>query len=385
MNKKILILGGAGFIGQHLTRALLKAGNTVRILDNFSEQVHIIKTLPFDLYENVDLIRGDIRDRNLMRQALIGIDSVVNLAAETGTGQSMYEIERYFSVNVQGTAILIDLLQNDDVGHSVQSVVIASSRAVYGEGAYRCDNHGMIFPSQRTKSLMSNGYFEPLCPVCGCSVFLIPTPESAPFMPTSMYGLTKQVQEQAVLLFANTRGINGFGLRYQNVYGPGQSLKNPYTGILAVFSNLARQNHSIEIYEDGKESRDFVYIDDVVDATIRCINHTGKFVGPLNVGSGHSTSVMTVAEEIKSFFKSESKITTTGKFRMGDIRHNKADLNLVEKVLGFEPAISFKQGLSNFLGWASLQEHEDAASYLRSVAELSSKGLMGAHFIESND
>ena len=194
----------------------------------------------------------------------------------------------------------------------------------------------------------------------------------------SMYGLTKQVQEQAVLLFARTRGINGFGLRYQNVYGPGQSLKNPYTGILAVFSNLARQNLPIEIYEDGLESRDFVYIDDVVEATLRSINYPGQFVGALNVGSGEATSVITVAQEIKAFFKSNSTIGVTGAFRMGDIRHNIADVAKLEKVLGFVPGVPFKQGLANFSGWAAGQAPEDKAAYLRSVSELAARGLMGS-------
>jgi dTDP-L-rhamnose 4-epimerase len=375
--KNILITGGAGFIGVNLSRALLRSGASVRILDSFSPQIHATGTLPLDLANTVELIDADVRDREALKGALAGVDCVVHLAAETGTGQSMYEIDRYFSVNVQGTANLLDLLQNDQCGKSLSTIVVASSRAVYGEGAYMCHAHGMVFPAQRGRESMSGGAFEPVCPVCGLAVSLLPTPESAPFMPMSMYGLTKQVQEQAVLLFARTRGINGFGLRYQNVYGPGQSLKNPYTGILAVFSNLARQNQPIDIYEDGMESRDFVYIDDVVEATVRSINYDGQFVGALNVGSGKATSVMTVAQEIKSFFGSESTIKVTGAFRMGDIRHNIADVSKLEKVLGFVPNMAFKQGLSNFLGWAAGQAPEDKAAYLRSVAELASRGLMG--------
>jgi dTDP-L-rhamnose 4-epimerase len=376
--KKVLITGGAGFIGQRLAHSLLQQNSKVRILDNFSPQIHSAEALPSDLLGHVELIKADVRDRDAMRRALSGVDSVVHLAAETGTGQSMYEIERYFSVNVQGTAILLDLLQNEDCAKSLRSIVVASSRAVYGEGAYKCRTHGIIFPDQRGRERMSDGLFEPICPDCGSPVSLLPTPESAPFRPMSMYGLTKQVQEQAVLLFARTRGINGFGLRYQNVYGPGQSLKNPYTGILAVFSNLARQNQPIEIYEDGLESRDFVYIDDVVEATVRSINYPGQFVGGLNVGSGEATSVMTVAQEIKSFFSSESTIGVTGAFRMGDIRHNIADVSKLGQVLGFVPCVSFKQGLTNFLGWAAGQVPEDKAAYLRSVSELAAKGLMGS-------
>jgi dTDP-L-rhamnose 4-epimerase len=224
---------------------------------------------------------------------------------------------------------------------------------------------------------MSAGGFEPVCPGCGEPVALAHTGESAPFVPMSMYGLTKQVQEQAVLLYARTRGINGFGLRYQNVYGPGQSLKNPYTGILAVFSNLARQNQGIEIYEDGLESRDFVYIDDVVEATVRSVSHAQPFVGALNVGSGQATTVRTVAEEIKAFFGSSSEISVTGAFRMGDIRHNIADMTECERVLGRLPGVAFREGLGNFLAWASGQAPQDKAAYLRSVDELAARGLMG--------
>ena len=377
MKNLVLVTGGAGFIGQRVSRALLARGAKVRILDNFSSQIHATNILPDDLAGQVELIRADVRDFASFKRALSNVDAVVHLAAETGTGQSMYEIERYFSVNVQGTATMLDLLQNDDCGKSLSSIVVASSRAVYGEGAYQCPTHGVVFPDQRVRNSMADGLFEPVCPDCGLPVNLLPTPESAPLTPMSIYGLTKQVQEQAVLMFARTRGINGFGLRYQNVYGPGQSLKNPYTGILAVFSNLARQNQPIEIYEDGLESRDFVYIDDVVEATVRSMDYAGQFVGALNVGSGQATSVMTVAQEIKSYFQSESTIAVTGAFRMGDIRHNIADVARLQQVLGFVPGVPFRQGLTQFLDWAAQQAPEDKEAYLRSVNELAGRGLMG--------
>lgn len=378
MSDLVLITGGAGFIGQRMVRALLNQGSKVRILDSFSPQIHAADTLPDDLVGHVELIKADVRDRDALKPALAGVDGIVHLAAETGTGQSMYEIERYFSVNVQGTATLLDLLQNDSCGERLQSLVVASSRAVYGEGAYHCDAHGIVYPEQRTRAHLSAGHFDPLCPHCSHPLVLRGTTEQAPFKPMSMYGLTKQVQEQAVLMFARTRGINGFGLRYQNVYGPGQSLKNPYTGILAVFSNLARQDQDIEIYEDGLESRDFVYIDDVIDATLRAVNYAGSHVGALNIGSGQATSVMTVAQEIKSFFSSQSSIRVTGAFRVGDIRHNIADVQLAGQVLGFAQSIDFKEGLAKFLQWASEQPAEDKTAYIRSVNELASKGLMGS-------
>lgn len=374
----VLITGGAGFIGQHLSRKLLLMGAKIRIFDNFSPQIHASSSLPYDLMNSVELIEGDIRDRDILRGALSGVDAIVHLAAETGTGQSMYEIQRYFDVNVQGTAVLLDLLQNDSGAASVACIVVASSRAVYGEGAYLCKEHGTVYPDQRERNKMEAAIFEPLCPLCGADVFLTPTPEIAPFKPMSYYGLTKQMQEQAVLLFGKTHGINAFGLRYQNVYGPGQSLKNPYTGILAVFSNLARQNQPIEIYEDGKESRDFVYVDDIVEATARCVEFPSKFVGTLNVGLGQATSVLTVAEEIRNYFKSNSPIRVTGKFRIGDIRHNIADISELQKLLGFTPAVAFSEGLSRFLDWATQIPVQDKEAYIRSVSELSSKGLMGS-------
>jgi dTDP-L-rhamnose 4-epimerase len=374
---KILITGGAGFIGQHLTRALLKKNFFIRIIDNFNPQTHLIDKLPDDLAGDVDLIKGDIRNTEVLEEALKDINVVVHLAADTGTGQSMYEIDRYFSTNVQGTATLLDLIQNSNRDSSLQSIVVASSRAIYGEGAYQCDKHDIVFPNQRNHSHMAEGCFEPICPLCQSALALMPTPEYAPFMPMSIYGLTKQIQEQAILMVARSRGINGFALRYQNVYGPGQSLKNPYTGILAVFSNLARQNQDIEIYEDGLESRDFVFIDDIVEATIRSINFPGQYVGSLNVGTGIATNVLTVAKEIKAFFNSESRIKVSGNFRMGDIRHNIADISSLQKVLGFTPKITFEAGVVKFLKWTTTQNLEDQSAYLHSVNELASRGLMG--------
>ncbi len=376
-NKHVFVTGGAGFIGQRVIRSLLASGKRVSMLDNFSEQIHGNTVLPKDLARDVYVIKADIRDREALKKGLDGANAVVHLAAETGTGQSMYEIERYFGVNVHGTAVLLDLLQNDRCAENISSIIVASSRATYGEGAYLCPTHDIVYPQQRSRTDMSAGRFEPACPHCGANLALVPTPEDAPLNPMSMYGLTKQTQEQAVLMFARTRGINGFALRYQNVYGPGQSLKNPYTGILAVFSNLARQNIAIEIYEDGKESRDFVYIDDIVTATVKSVDYAGTFVGALNVGSGNPINVLTVASEIKSYFKSDSPIKITGAFRIGDIRHNVAKISKLQETLGFSPSVEFQVGLHRFLNWAANEDLESEGAYLRSVNELASKGLMG--------
>lgn len=375
---RVLVTGGAGFIGRNVCRKLLLNGCSVRIYDNFHPQIHgTDDRLPDDIFPHVELIKADIRDVSTLSKSVENIDTVIHLAAETGTGQSMYEISRYFDVNVQGTANLLDVLQNNKAGGSVRSLVVASSRAIYGEGSYRCLEHGVVFPDSRTNARMSSGDFELHCPECGQVVELSDTEESAPFRPMSVYGLTKQVQEQAVLMHARTNGLNAFALRYQNVFGPGQSLKNPYTGILAVFSNLARQGQPIDVYEDGLESRDFVYIDDVVEATMRAVMHAGPFVGALNVGTGEAVPVITVAQEINSYFGNKSEIRVSGSFRLGDIRHNKAATHRLESVLNFKPSVSFREGLHKFLAWAETQPLEDKAAYQKSVSELQERGLMG--------
>ncbi|MES2372508.1 MAG: SDR family NAD(P)-dependent oxidoreductase [Bacteroidota bacterium] len=373
-----LITGGAGFIGTHLCRHLLNEGHNVKILDCFNTQIHgDQKKLPSDVSKDVELFTGDIRDRELLIKAIAKTNGIIHLAAETGTGQSMYEIDRYFSVNVQGTAVLLDILQNHEISKSIETIVVASSRAIYGEGAYKCMVHGTIYPDSRNSIDLAMGKFDPGCPFCTCSIKVIPTNEIAPFKPMSVYGLTKQVQEQAILMFARTRDINGIALRYQNVYGPGQSLKNPYTGILAVFSTLAKRGQDIEVYEDGQESRDFVYIDDVINATVSALKHKEKFVGGINVGSGEATKIETVAEEINSFFGKKSSIFTSGAFRIGDIRHNVADLSLAKDVLRFEPKTHFREGVSKFLQWAENETYVENISYSNSVNELTIRGLMG--------
>jgi dTDP-L-rhamnose 4-epimerase len=372
---KILITGGAGFIGTHLSKRLLQEGFEVRIFDSFSSQVHASnKTLHKDIANHVDLIVGDVRDSNSFKEALAGQEVVVHLAAETGTGQSMYEVERYESANIQGTAILFDHLVNN-ANRTVDKVVVASSRSIYGEGKYQCNDHGFVYPGVRKQEDLLNGKFEPTCPICDEECSLVATDEESNLHPTSFYGLTKQVQEQMTLMFARTMGISGFALRYQNVYGPGQSLNNPYTGILAIFANQARENKPINIFEDGKESRDFVYIEDVIDATLGCIKHTENVIDSLNVGSGESTTVLEVAKEIVEFFKSESEITITGNFRNGDIRHNVASLDKIKKLLNYDPKWHFKDGISQFLNWAEGQKVENNG-YETSLRELREKGLL---------
>jgi dTDP-L-rhamnose 4-epimerase len=374
MRDKALITGGAGFIGSSVARKLLTVGYEVSILDNFSPQIHGDNAeLPADLRNTVQLFRGDVRDLGLCERALQGQHVLIHLAAETGTGQSMYRVRRYTDVNVGATASLMELLLTGK--YPVRNVVVASSRAVYGEGAARCSEHGMVYPDARSRQAMANGDFEPKCPGCGNATTAAPTPEDAPLRPSSLYGLTKQVQEQMILMYAATLGINGFALRYQNVYGPGQSLRNPYTGILAIFCNQARAHAPIYIFEDGQESRDFVYVDDIVEATYRCLKAPAQKPIALNVGTGIAVTVSEVARRTIDFFKSSSKMMATGTFRQGDIRHSCASVERLRAVLGFFPSRRFEDGLPEFLGWAGGQGQEPW-NYEQSLTEMRELGLM---------
>lgn len=240
----VLITGGAGFIGTHVARCLLAQGHSITILDKFLPQVHGTRQeLAADLQGHVRLVRGDVADPLALEAALLDAQCVIHLAAETGTGQSMYEVSRYSRTNLTGTAELCDCLVRR-AGKKLERMVVASSRAIYGEGAYRCPEHGVVYPRPRPGKEKERRLFDPVCPVCGGECVSIPTPESAPFQPSSFYGLTKQMQEQTILMFGDVLGIPSVALRFQNVFGPGQSLQNPYTGILAIFSNLAPANDS---------------------------------------------------------------------------------------------------------------------------------------------
>jgi dTDP-L-rhamnose 4-epimerase len=357
-----------------VSRDLVKRGHAVTVLDNFREQIHGNNSeLSPDLRDSVRLIRGDVRDLRLCEEALKGQQVLIHLAAETGTGQSMYRVRHYTDVNIGGTSSIMELLLTGK--YPIQSVIVASSRAIYGEGAARCPEHGVIYPNARPAPAMEAGDFEPKCPRCGTQTTLVPTPEEAPFRPSSLYGLTKQVQEQMVLMYASTLGINGFALRYQNVYGPGQSLKNPYTGILAIFSNQARANEPIYIFEDGLESRDFVYVDDVVEATMRCVEAPAQKPVALNVGTGIPVTVTDVVQHIVAYFSSSSVVKVTGAFREGDIRHNCASVEKLRATLDFVPRRRFEEGLRAFLVWTEGQRLEER-HYEQSLAEMRKMGLM---------
>lgn len=372
----VLITGGAGFIGSHLAETLA-GSHDVFIYDNFNKQVHGNRRMAFSkLPGRVSAIIGDVRDKRNFHSALKDKDCIIHLAAETGTGQSMYKMKHYSDVNIGGTAILCDYVMN--CPHNISKLVVASSRAIYGEGRYHCRHCGPVCPENRSVSSVIRYGFDPVCPLCGSSKRLSfrKTEEKSAIHPSSIYGITKQVQEQMVLMAARLKGISAFALRYQNVYGPGQSLLNPYTGIISIFANMAQNNATINIFEDGKESRDFVYIDDAVAATVSCLEspRTGQYA--LNVGSGSRTSVLKVARKIIACLHSKSKIAITGRFREGDIRHNCADLSSIGKLLGFRPTWAIDDGLRRFLSWAKKQEVPSIRSrYDNSLHEAETKGM----------
>lgn len=377
--EKILITGGAGFIGSNLALALIKRGHQVTVLDNLSEQIHgknPEKTSPLylSIKDKVQFIKGTVACRETLQKAIANNTVIVHLAAETGTGQSMYEIQHYTDVNIGATALLLDILTNEK--HSVKKVVVASSRAIYGEGKYyNKTKNTFVYPLQRIDEDMQKGDFEVKDPQNHSDVLeLVATTEDAIIHPTSVYGITKQVQEQLVMTVCPTIGIAGVAFRYQNVYGPGQSLKNPYTGILSIFSTQIKNGNGINIFEDGKETRDFVFISDVVDATVLGIEKETANNQVFNVGTGVATDVITVATELSNNYGIQVPITISGNYRLGDIRHNYADITKAKQLLGFEPKISFKEGLKQFTNWVNTQEIEED-KYQQSIDEMKAKGL----------
>lgn len=373
MTKRILVTGGCGFIGRHLVSQLLANGYTVSVVDNLCEQVHG-ENPDISFLDGAEFRRCSVGDLRQYDDLAAEANIIIHLAAQTGTGQSMYNIAGYFESNVMQTSILIDFLSKNQV--SLEKIIVASSRAVYGEGAYRCSSHGLVYPVQRSVADMALGDFEIKCPECRMPMHFHPTSEMSPLSPSSYYGLTKQIQEQSILMFANMFDIPGYALRFQNVIGEFQSLGNPYTGILAVFSNLARTGNTINVFEDGLESRDFVYVGDVVEAVIASITTSEKFIGPVNIGTGVATTVLDVADQINKYFGSKSDIKITGQYRKGDIRHNAADLRRAVDVLNFNPAVDFSVALDKFLNWASSQDPCDGALYENSLDELMKNNLL---------
>lgn len=377
-SERVLITGGAGFIGSALAQRLSGEGFAVRMLDTLSPQVHgsdpATTSATLRIAEAAgEVMVGSVTSREDIERALEDVQVVVHLAAETGTGQSMYEIARYTDVNVGGTSLLLDVLAHRE--HSLRRIVVASSRAVYGEGKYRAADGTELNPGQRSESDLRAGRFDPLDPRDGSTLVSVPTDEASRLSPLSVYGVTKLSQEQLVLASAPALGVEGVALRYQNVYGPGQALRNPYTGILSIFSTIVRDGGEINVFEDGLESRDFVFIDDVVEATLAAITSEAAAGLAINVGSGVATSVLEVVAALQSSYGATVRSRVTGDYRLGDIRHNTADLALARRALGFEPRVGFGDGIRRFADWVKA-EPTIFGDYERSLRELRERKLL---------
>jgi len=374
--KNILITGGAGFIGSNLAYKLIDLGYQITILDSLSEQIHGKNPENSDvlkkLFSKCKFINGDITNRNSVEAAIQNQDAIIHLAAETGTGQSMYEIEKYNHVNVYGTALLMDVLVNKK--NSVKKFILASSRAVYGEGKYQNDDSEVVFPDHRDVDFMKQGIFE-MTDEKGKILEKLPTDENSKLHPVSFYGLTKLQQEQIVENISKSIGLNFVILRYQNVYGVGQSLKNPYTGILSIFSTQILNGENLNIFEDGLPTRDFVNIDDTVEATIRALEKNSANNQIINVGTGIGTTVLNVAENLVKKYNKETAIKISGNFRIGDIRHNMASLNKMKELLDFEPKVHFEYGLNRFADWVLTQPLEENM-LSKSLKEMQEKGFL---------
>jgi dTDP-L-rhamnose 4-epimerase len=359
----MLITGGAGFIGSHLADELVRAGYRVRALDSLVEQVHGEAQRPAYLSDEIELVAGDVRNAEVVRGALEGIDAVFHFAARVGVAQSMYEPAEYAGANTAGTGVLLEAL----LEHPVRKLVVASSMSVYGEGAYE-----PVPAAERSRQQLERGEWEPRG-ANGEELTPVATPESKQPSLASVYALTKHDQERMCLLFGAAYDVPAVALRFFNAYGPRQSLSNPYTGVLAIFASRLLNDRRPVVYEDGHQRRDFVNVADVVRASRLALEHDGADGRAVNVGSGRSASVLEIADELARVLGKEIEPEVVGKFRAGDIRHCFADVSLARETLGFEAEISLEEGLRSLADWlegeAATDRFEDAA------AQLAERGL----------
>ena len=369
MGERVLITGGAGFIGRAVSRRLLADGHDVRVLDSLIEQVHAGVDRPEGLPDEVELQVGDVRDADAVGRALRGVDAVVHLAAEVGVGQSMYAVDRYVSVNDRGTAVLFEQL----IKRPVRRVVTASSMSVYGEGLYRSMNGDLVEDATRPAKPVA-GVFDPLGSD-GLPLLPAPTPEWKRPNLSSVYALTKYVQERLTLTLAPAYGMEGVALRLFNVYGPGQALSNPYTGVLAIFAARLLNKQPPMIFEDGLQRRDFVHVEDVARSFAIALSHAGAPGEAVNVGSGREITVAEIARTLaRAMGVAGIEPEITGKARAGDIRHCFAAVEKAERTLGFRATKDFGQGLAELAEWVARQRAHDRVEQARQ--ELETRGLV---------
>ncbi len=371
---RVLVTGGAGFIGSHLVDALLDRGHDVIVYDNLEGQVHGEQgATPAYLNEGATFVRGDVRDYEALERCIVdeGVEVVSHQAAVVGVGQSMYEIRRYVEANSLGTANLLDILANRE--HTVAKVVVASSMSIYGEGRYVCPEDGIVYPKLRAPGQMSQGDWEVRCPRCGGQVQPTGTDEDKPLFPTSIYATTKRDQEEMVMEFGDAYGLPCVALRYFNVYGTRQAVSNPYTGVAAIFAGRLLNDLPPLIFEDGRQSRDFTHVSDIVQANLLVTEGDAGDFDVFNVGTGRSTSVLEVARTLAEKLGKQVEPQLLAKFRSGDIRHCYGDISKIRSKLGFEPRVGFEEGMEGLVAWLASETPEDRGEL--AMRELEARGL----------
>jgi dTDP-L-rhamnose 4-epimerase len=370
LGETVLVTGGAGFIGRAVSKELLRRGKSVRVLDSLIEQVHGDRERPEDFPDDAELIVGDIRNRDIVNKALLGVDSVIHLAAEVGVGQSMYAVERYTSVNESGSAVVFEAL----IDHPVRRVVTASSMSIYGEGLYEDADGSLVQNAERKARTSDAQSWDPL-DAQGRPLKPIATPEWKQPSLASIYALGKYVQERQTLIMTQAYGMEGTCLRLFNVYGPGQALSNPYTGVLAIFSSRLSNGQRPLIFEDGEQRRDFAYVGDVARAFCDALTNPEASGEVFNIGSGVDRSVTEVARSIaRALQRNDLEPEIAGKARVGDIRHCFCDGRKAAEKLGFRAEKDFDEGLAELAEWVVGQSADDRVEQAR--AELEAKGLV---------
>jgi dTDP-L-rhamnose 4-epimerase len=372
--RSVLVTGGAGYIGSHLVDRLVRDGYEVTVLDVLEPQVHRSGTWPSYSNTQARYIRGDVRDRALFEPLVLASDAVVHFAAAVSIGQSMYQIDRYVDVNTRGTALLLDILVN--AKHNVQKVIVASSIGVYGEGAYRCARCGPVAPGIRSAEQLGARDWEQHCPVCGGHAASVPTPEDKPLYRDNIYSMTKYHQEEMVLLIGKTYGIPAVAPRFFNVYGPRQSLSNPYAGVAAIWLSRLLNGKQPVVFEDGGQLRDFVSIHDVVDCLMLMMERPGADYLPVNVGSGETVTILDIARLLARILGSAIEPDVTQAGRRFDIRHNTADITRAGETLGYTPRVSLEQGFTELVEWAKSTPDVAVDFFDRALQELADKGLL---------
>lgn len=377
--KKILITGGAGFIGSEIVKQLHSLKNwDITVLDTMAEQIHGKDWQKSYLYRIIDgkckFVKGRVTDQELVMKLVKETDYIIHLAAETGTGQSMYQINSYNETNIMGTSTILQAISSLGKNCKVKKIILSSSRSVYGEGKYKCESCGVVFPTGRSKEQMIKGDFNLYCNKCGKKLTVDKTSEDSKISPNSLYAYTKYAQEMMLKTMCPALGVEYTIFRFQNVYGVGQSLRNPYTGILSVFSSLMLEDKPINVFEDGLESRDFINVCDVASGVISSIENSKTNGEVINIGSGVGTTVIDITNILKKEYNSKSMIKITGDFRIGDIAHNIADISKAKELLGFKQTITLEEGLKAFCHWVKEQEH-DNSGYENSLKEMENVGM----------